>query len=229
MELEKAEEQLDQISFVTLTPKKGPICSSLEPVLKSVRITPQAWYGGSMCGNHSNKYFRDDVYALLTDEIVKQTRRLTNCPFIIDKAYTVKLTFDNLNSSFKEVHTLISHTKPISMDALPNIQASIDTYMGLYRRMFPNKCIPKQHILEHHCVPFIKRSGFGLGLLGEQGTEASHQSIAKIERERANGITDPIKKLQFIMETHIIDTSPSLRRKNRHRRSESVTRDSAQE
>ena len=82
--------------------------------------------------------------------------------------------------------------------------------MEIYRRFFPNTTIPKQHILEHHCIPHIKQHSFGLGLMGEQGTEASHQSIALIE-QRARGIVDPFKKGKFILETHILNTYPHLR------------------
>ena len=53
------------------------------------------------------------------------------------------------------------------------------------------------------------RFGFGLGLLGEQGTEASHQTIAKIS-SRSIGINNEIQRLKFVMTTHILDSSPLL-------------------
>ena len=65
--------------------------------------------------------------------------------------------------------------------------------MVIYRRLFPNKTIPKLHLLEHHCIPFIKQHGFALGLMSEHGTEASHRSIALIEK-RACGIVNKLKK-----------------------------------
>ncbi|GFO37113.1 hypothetical protein PoB_006361800 [Plakobranchus ocellatus] len=44
--------------------------------------------------------------------------------------------------------------------------STIDSYMSIYRRMFPHKIIPKQHLLEKHCIGHIKKYMFGLGLLG---------------------------------------------------------------
>ena len=52
--------------------------------------------------------------------------------------------------------------------------------------------------------------------MGEQGTEASHQTIARIS-ERAVAIKDPLKKLAFIMQTHYLGVSPTLKIKHEKR------------
>ena len=70
--------------------------------------------------------------------------------------------------------------------------------------MFPHKVIPKQHLLEQHCMPYIKIHKFRLGLLGEQGTENSHQMIGNIEKHCAHGITNDLKKLHHILEAHLL-------------------------
>ena len=70
--------------------------------------------------------------------------------------------------------------------------------------MIPGKTIPKQHLLEHHCVPYIRQYNIGLGLMGEQGTEASHQTISYIEHHRAKGIKSRIKKASHIMTAHLL-------------------------
>ncbi|GFO43533.1 hypothetical protein PoB_007003800 [Plakobranchus ocellatus] len=90
------------------------------------------------------------------------------------------------------------------MDSLLVLQSYINTYKEQYRIHFPQNLIPKQHILEHHVIPHIKRFGFGVGLLGEQGTEASHQSISKITT-RALGINEGLEKLDPLA------VSPALR------------------
>ena len=82
--------------------------------------------------------------------------------------------------------------------------------MTIYRGMFPHKIIPKEHILEHHCIPHIQKHGHGLSLLGEQGTENSHQMIANLEKHRAHGFTDNIKKLHHILTAHLLQVAPSL-------------------
>ena len=56
---------------------------------------------------------------------------------------------------------------------MKDMQRSIDEYMAFFRSRFHTARIsPKQHILEVHCVDFMQNTGFGLGLLGEQGGEA---------------------------------------------------------
>ena len=39
------------------------------------------------------------------------------------------------------------------------MEAEIDKNMSIYRKMFPFKTIPKQNILEKHCIPHIKTNG----------------------------------------------------------------------
>ena len=64
------------------------------------------------------------------------------------------------------------------------MEAEIDKNMLIHRKMFPFKTILKQHILEKHCIPHIKTYRVGLGLMGEQGTENSHQINDFINRKR---------------------------------------------
>ena len=149
------------------------------------------------------------MFQELTKSIVTVTTSLTHDPVIIDHAHLIKLIFDKLNATFSKVHNAISHSKHINKDSLGDIQTAINSYMTYYRANFPLKTIPKQHILEHHCITFITKFPFGLGLLGEQGTECSHQAISKLET-RANGIPNQIEKLRFILKSHLLQISPRL-------------------
>lgn len=118
--------------------------------------------------------------------------------------------FDEINEKFYKVHKAISHTRKVTANTLDGIQTDIDSYIIAYLGHFPGKkLLPKQHILHRHCVPYIKRHGFGLGLAGEQSTESSHQTIARIEKRSAS-ILNPFDRLQFIMNSHILGTSPLL-------------------
>ena len=101
----------------------------------------------------------------------------------------------------------------INADSLENMNTAINSYMAAFRQHFPKVTIPKQHILEHHCIPFIQHTHFGLGFLGEQGTENSHQAIKKLEK-RACGITNDVEKLRFIMNTHLLHVSPVVNTNN---------------
>ena len=147
---------------------------------------------------------------VLTEEVVNQIQKHISDLLIIYEAHRIKMIFDSLNTSFSQVHKMISHNKPIPTQSLPEYQAIIDAYMDRYRTLFPNKTIPKQHILEHHCIDCISQNKFGLGMLGEQGTEASHQSISKFE-QRACGINNSLSKLEFVMKSHLLEVAPSLR------------------
>ena len=163
---------------------------SLDKILEENNIIPQSYHSRSFIGNHCHKYL--NVYNKLTDQIIKQTRECTTCQDTVDSTYLIKYDFDRLNGSFAAVHNAISHNKPITQPEITHIQENINTYMKQYRQMFPNKTIPKQHILEHHCVPFIQLTNIGLGCLGEQGTEASHQAVKKLEK-RASGLKQDIQ------------------------------------
>ncbi|XP_012944118.1 uncharacterized protein LOC106013308 [Aplysia californica] len=207
--LEETEYILSSVTYQDLTLRTGPVASSLDSILSHHRITPQAYHSRSFIGNHCHKYLVSKVFQLLTEESVSQTRACTLNPFITDEAHQVQLIFNSLNQAFCDVHQAVSHTRPVTLGELPSIKASIDNYMTLYRRCFPNKTIPKQHILEHHCISWMEKHKFGLGLLGEQGTEASHQQIAKLEK-RACGINNVTKKLEFILKTQLLQVAPVL-------------------
>lgn len=123
--------------------------------------------------------------------------------------FTTRVLF--INSQFAQVHRDLSHTYPIHDTSLSEINAHIQSYMRTYKQFYTNKVIPKQHILEHHCLPFVSRYKIGLGLLGEQGGELIHSSIGKLEK-RIAGIRDETRKLKTIMECHLIQVAPMLQR-----------------
>ena len=212
-EKKEVKQNIMNLAFQELHPRSGPIASSLDVILTKNHITPQPYHSRSFIGNHCHKYTRQSVYTQLTNELIAQTQACTRDPFIVDDAHVMAKNFNTINEAFSAIHMEISHSRPIDKNTLPAIQEKIDTYMESFRRVFPRKTIPKHHILEHHCLPFIKRHGVGLGLLGEQGTESSHQTIAKLER-RAHGIVDKPAKLKFIMNAQLLHCAPSFQSSN---------------
>ncbi|GFN74207.1 hypothetical protein PoB_000071300 [Plakobranchus ocellatus] len=208
---QSTEHALSLLEHTDLKPRSGPVASSLDTILNKHRITPQAYHSRSFVGNHCHKYMNVDTHKDLTQILITKTQACTNNPMIVDEAFQVKLLFDDLNLAFSKVHTDISHTKLVNEESIDNIQKNISTYLTLYRRLFPQKIIPKQHILEHHCISHIKQYKLGLGLLGEQGTESCHQSISYLEKVRARGIVDPTQKLRHIMTTHLVNILARLR------------------
>ena len=150
------------------------------------------------------------MYTDLTNTLVKEVERLVTDPFLIDEVYTLKFQFDMINEAYSAVHDAISHSEKIESSSIPSITNSIETYMRTFRRVYPQKIVPKQHILEKHCIPFIEKHKFGLGMLGEQGTELSHQTMHKLE-SRARGIIDKKERMSFVFKTHLLQLSPKLR------------------
>ena len=81
--------------------------------------------------------------------------------------------------------------------------------MSFYRLNFPEvRIIPKQHILENHCLDFITQWGFGLALHGEQGGEESHATI-NLWKSRTFGLQTEAK-LRLLMTEHMTLVSPVL-------------------
>ena len=207
---DKTEDDLAALTFKKLEANKGPISKSTDKVLTDHHITPQSYHGGAFIGNHCHNYIAKQVYKLLTKNIIEQVSKYTNDATITDQAHLVKMNFDEINEKFYKVYKAISHTRKVPTDTLDAIQTDINDYIIAYLDHFPGKkLLPKQHILHRHCVPYIKRHGFGLGLAGEQSTESSHQTIARIEK-RSTSILNASDRLQFIMNTHILGTSPML-------------------
>ena len=206
----KAEERIENIAKCDLeiNEKPGPLVDSVKNILTENRIKEQAYYGGTMTGNHCHRYFKGKVYEKITDELQRQTHLHTSNTSLQAQAYRLKQKFNRLNKSLGLVHEALSHTQKIDQISVLPIQKLIDNYIEHYKLCF-GRLTPKHHILQHHCLPFIKRYGAGLGLLGEQGVEASHQTISKISA-RSLGINNEVEKLRFIMNTHILDASPSI-------------------
>ena len=147
---------------------------------------------------NNNTYLQGNVYTDITNTILTQTQSLTNNKNVIERAAKIQPSLKDLNSAFSTVHCTISHTEPIEPRSVTKMEAEIDKNMSIYRKMFPFKTIPKQHILEKHCSPNIKKRVV-LGLIGVKGTENSHQMISSIDRGRAQGIRNRVAKLHHIL------------------------------
>ena len=77
----------------------------------------------------------------------------------VERAAKIQLSFKDLYSAFSTVHCAISHTELIEPSSVTKMEVEIDKNMSIYRKMFPFKTIPKQHILVTHCSPHIKTDG----------------------------------------------------------------------
>ena len=91
-----------------------------------------------------------------------------------------------------------------------DIEDPISMYMNFYRTHFSEvRIIPKQHILEAHCVQWIRRWGFGLAFHGEQGGEEMHATVNTLKR-RAWGLKNDEDRLCLLMKEQLTQASPVL-------------------
>ena len=210
---EQIEEEKTRLQDKHLTTGAGPIVNSIDSVLSKHGIQPQAYHGGTFNGNHSHKYMNEKVFTDITNRICEKTAKLTTDVKTIEASKGVKEKFDQINLAYSQVHKNISHTKPISHKIQDELQADIDSYMKLYKTFFPEQnVLPKMHILQDHCVNFIRSTGFGLGLLGEQGGELLHSTLSKFE-QRSQGIRNDKKRMRCQLEAHHLSNSAEVREK----------------
>ena len=209
LKVDKIETNIAPLGRKKLIKRGGPICSTLDSILNKSKITPQAYHGRSFIGNHCNKYFKAGVHKKLTRQLLNATLKHTNNQKIIDIAFVSKRKIDCINIAFSKIHELISTTEPMTDDRIAQIEKKIEEYMTLYRKNFPQKVLPKHHILEHHCTTFIKKHRFGLGLLGEQGGELLHSTIGKIQK-RTHAMKDEASQLKTTMQLHLLQTSQQV-------------------
>ncbi|GFO22115.1 amine oxidase [Plakobranchus ocellatus] len=215
-ELRECQAEVDSFLIKDFAKGKGPIYMSLESVLEASVIVPQAYHSRSFIGNHCHKYIPENVYTNITKHVVFYTAQLTTDQNIIDRAYFLREKFDALNRSFATVHSLVSHTHKIDPSMFDTIKSQISSLLLIYRRHSHNTITPKLHMFEHHRLPFIKKWGFGLGLLGEQGGEMIHATIAKIER-RMVGMRNKGKQIKTIVETHRLQNAPTSKTLAEHK------------
>ena len=165
-----------------------PVVRNLDKVLQENYIKLQAYHGRSMVGNHCHKYLKEEVTDKICDSVVSMTNSLIEHEPRRLIARNISEKFKKLNKTYATVHTSISHSDTVTPAEIETIKSNIEQYMHNFRSLTDTKITPKQHLLECHCIPFIEKWGFGLGLLGEQGGEECHAFI-NILKSRTYGVT----------------------------------------
>ena len=95
---------------------------------------------------------------------------------------------------------------------------AIKEFFEFFRATFPGESITlKMHILEEHVLPEIQFTGFGLGLLSEQGGELIHRKWNLIKESTAS-IGDPVKRLVSTLKKYSMRVMPEVIVKIRHPR-----------
>ena len=200
--------------------RKGPICTYLAELKKKHNVREEGQHGGSYNGNSCNKFMEPNVFSEICSGIVVKAEELTHCNELRNKANEMKKRFIKLNQRFHFVHKLVGHAKPIQENEIMGIQHAIQSYMDYLRLAFPKESIvPKQHMIEYHCIDWIRRWGFGMGFHGEQGGESLHSAVNKLHRTRFLVVKNKAKQLEYLVKAQHLnscpDTIPSPPKKQR--------------
>ena len=130
--------------------------SNLDSVLCKHKIYPRAYHRVSRAftGNHCHKYLTAKVYQGICDSVITKAEEPCNHRSAAVRAQAICDKFKDLNCLFSDVLCHISHPNPVSEEETDEMQSMINIYMSFYQREFPEvRVIPKQHLLESHCVP----------------------------------------------------------------------------
>lgn len=192
-----------------LNVNSGPISSHLEVILKKNKIEQQAYHSRSFIGNHCVKYIKPDVTKQLCMGVVEKTVSISGKQEIITESKQICEKFKKLNNLYYAIHDRIGHGNAILESDHQEIEDAIHGYMEFYRECFPNKILPKHHILEDHILQWIHRWHFGLALHGEQGGESVHKEFNRLQRAMY-GIQNPLHRLLSVMKEHHTIVSPAI-------------------
>lgn len=88
--------------------------------------------------------------------------------------------------------------------------------MRYYQSRFRYSFTPKFHILFKHVIPFMKRTGYGLGKMAEHGGEALHHQCNILGRnlEGVKNVQHEVPELvhqKAVMVEHLVSVHPRMR------------------
>ena len=65
------------------------------------------------------------------------------------------------------------------MNRKNSIMEAITKYVANFREILPGRFTPNLHMLEDPILPWIRKFGFGLELLGQHGGESAHREFCR--------------------------------------------------
>ncbi|XP_066300278.1 uncharacterized protein [Branchiostoma lanceolatum] len=212
---EKRDNLLEQaaeiLSKASIKKGKGPFASSLEPVLNEFNVHVQAYHSRSFVGNDVHKMLHDKPIEALTSAVDQAVNDVLEghpgFPLsLIPNGKEVARKYDLLFKLFAKCHRAYAHSKPMGEKDIDQLAMDIELFLQTYRDHSHVTSV-KFHMLEHHVVPCIRRWGFGLGFMAEQGVEQIHSRFNTLGTSTSR-IVDPIARLKSTMKTHLINVSP---------------------
>jgi hypothetical protein len=139
------------------------------------------------------------------------TEQLTPDEEIQDEAKMVVKKFIKLNKYFSKIHKSISGSNVVTEEELQRVDNIIRKYMDFFRYYFSDtRIILKQHLLENHCINWVRKWKFGFGFHGEQGAESIHRKFNRYE-SCFGAIESEVNKLKSMMVQHYTGVAPELK------------------
>ena len=194
-----------------LEERTGPIAANLDKVLNKHKITLQAYHGRSFVGNHAHRYFQVNTIEDICKNVSSVCKENTNNIQIVQRADRISKAFQNLNKLYAKVHSKVSHDNYIPKDDINSCERAINKYMKYFRSTFPDESVtPKQHMLDHHILPWISQWQCGLSLHGEQGIEQTHASVNAL-KGRVTGVRNDNMRLIVLLKEQYMSVAPHLK------------------
>ena len=177
-----------------------------DDVLKRNKVDDQAYHWRSFIENHCIKYLKIKCTRDIGTNIWTLTSKHTDDTSIKRKATLTAERLKYLNEGFRTIYTNLSHCRPLVDSETNQIKRYVKAYMKFYRLHVPNRVFPKLHFLETHCLEWIEKYPFGMGLFSEQGSESLHAHVRILEI-RCHGIPNEEKKMKSVMQKYLYQVS----------------------
>nr|XP_054748599.1 uncharacterized protein LOC129254164 isoform X2 [Lytechinus pictus] len=206
-ERKKLEREISKLPKVSQG--SGPIASSLDTALQSIRVRRQAFFGKTFNGNHVHKCLMEKNIAIITSAIVDTTEKL--CPessSLNEEAKHIRDSYNKLFSLYGKCHRQFNSIGFMEESDILELDKDIKAYLKFFRENWPKETNPpKLHLLEDHVVPWLRTWNAPLGLMGEQGIESLHSQLNTIQAD-LRGFSNDLDILINAMKIHWVQTDP---------------------
>ena len=214
-EIQDVESRLEEllIKDLNIDSKSGICFLSIGETLKKIGVDRQAYYGGTIIGNHCHLILKEKNIDIICKSIPSIVKDEVGDGDIYHSAVEQCSKFNVLFKLYSKCHNVFNSSCHLTEQDIAALQLDIEEFMAYLRLNWPDVSIsPKLHMVEEHIVPFLSQWHVGCGFLGEQGGESIHKCINSMKSNYSN-IRNNKDKLKYIMDSHLSTTSPEARAK----------------
>ena len=188
----------------------GPCQTSIDKTLKELGVDCQAYFGGSIIGNHCDKMLKDANIDVLCSSIpVIIESNIHNVADLYQNALICCEKFSVLVKKYGKCRRIFNSSKMVDVEKCNELEGDIINFMAYLRLQFPQIQIsPKLHMLEDHVNPFLQKWGAPCGFYGEQGGESIHKTINSMKHNYRN-VRNNVERLTYVMRNHLAATNPN--------------------